>query len=260
MIRFSANLNFLYGSLPFLDQFPAAAKDGFKAVEFVSPYGEDPAVVRKALDDNGLVADLFNFPYGERTDEVWPGTVLACDDKEFADSLQLIVKYAQALDCKKINMSSGLLRQGETFEQAAPRLVERIRAACDVFAELGMIALVENINSYTMPNFAVDTPEKALAVVQAVGRPNAKIEYDCFHACRMGADMPGFLVANIEWIGHIQIADYPGRHQPGTGEVDFPALLADIDRLGYQGWIGLEYSPDPDTTTSLAWIRDFGGL
>lgn len=251
MLRFSANLNFLYGALPFLDQFAAAAADGFKAVEFVSPYEHEPETVRKALDDNGLIADLFNFPYGVREGNVWPGTVIECDDAQYAAALEKIVKYALALDCKKINMTAGLLRPGQTIEPFRDMFVERYRRAADLFAGHGMTVLVENINSFDMPNYALAMPELVLDVVKRVDRPNIKIEYDTYHACRMGADMPGFLERNFDHIGHIQIADYPGRHQPGTGGVDFDSLLALIDRLGYKGWVGLELIPDPDTPAAI---------
>lgn len=258
MPKFSANLNFLYGKLPFFDQFPAAAKDGFKAVEIRSPYEYEPEKVRKALDDNGLVAALLNSPSGD-----WDGgerglTSLAHRWDEFKESVETMVRYAPALGCKRINVMAGLNVDNEPWEVMAPRLIERLRYCADAFAGPGIMVVLEHINPYDMPGFTVRTPPQALEIVKGVDRPNIKIQYDIYHAQRQTGELVRFMRDNIASIGNVQVADNPGRCQPGTGEINYGFVLAELDKLGYDDWVGLEYVPVPDTPGSLGWIKEMG--
>ena len=258
MPKFSANLNFLYGNLPFLEQFPAAAADGFKAVEFVSPYGCEPAALRKVLDDNKLIASLFNAPAGDWGKGERGLTVLEERDREYRDSVDTIIKYANVLGTKCVNVMAGINSKEESKAKMFDRLVERLRFAADVFAKHNIVLLLEHINNFDIPGYCVGTPAEALEVISRVDRKNAKIQYDIYHAQRTSGELTKFLRDNFARIGHIQVADNPGRNQPGTGEMNYKFLLDELDRLGYQGWVGLEYKPLPNAGGSLGWIKAMG--
>lgn len=260
MLKFCANLNFFYGDLPFLDRFSAAGDDGFKAVEFVSPYDCEPARVRKALDENGLKAVLFNGALG-RWDAGERGIVsLAGRDKEFADAVATIITYADALACKRINVMGGIIvDRSEPAATVTDRVVDRLRYAADAFAPKGITLHLEHINSYDMPGYFVSTPAQALDIIERVDRDNAKVQYDIYHAQRSAGELTAFLRRNLARIGHIQIADNPGRNQPGTGEINYSFLFAELERLEYRNWIGLEYKPTPSPAASLAWMTKWVG-
>lgn len=257
MLNFCANLNFFYGSLPFLDRFSAAADDGFKAVEFVSPYECEPAKVRKILDENGLTAALFNGALGNWDAGERGLTALANRDKEFADSVATIIKYATALACKRINVMGGIVvDKAEPAAKITDRIIERLRFAAETFAPHGITLLLEHINPYDMPGYFVSTPAQALDIIERVDRDNAKVQYDIYHAQRTSGELTAFLRRNIARIGHIQIADNPGRNQPGTGEINYSFLFEELNRLEYRHWIGLEYKPTPSPAASLGWMAN----
>ncbi|MCL2001237.1 MAG: TIM barrel protein [Planctomycetes bacterium] len=257
MLNFCVNLNFFYGELPFLERFAAAARDGFKAVEFLSPYENEPAEVKKALTDHGLAAILFNGAIGNWEKGERGLAALAGRDDEFRDAVLNIGKYASALGCARINLVAGRTPEPEPEGIITARLVERFRFAADQLAAKDVTLLLEHINPYDMPGYVVTTPAKALAVVEQVDRPNVKIQYDIYHAQRMAGELTAFLRANIARIGHIQVADNPGRNQPGTGEINYPFIFAELERLGYANWIGLEYKPLPNPAASLGWLKAF---
>lgn len=258
MLKFSVNLSFFYLDMPFLDRFTAAAKSGFKAVEYLSPYEEEAESVREALDDNSLVQALFNSPSGD-----WNGgerglLVLEKRDSEFADAIDKAVDYAVVLNCPRVNVLAGINKTREPVEKTEARLVERLQYAADVFAKHDLTALLEHINPIDMPGYFVGTPGYAIALLNRVGRPNAKLQYDVYHASRTVGELTTFLREHFNQIGHIQIADNPDRHQPGTGEINYAFFLRELDRLGYQGWVGLEYKPYPTPDESLGWIKAMG--
>ena len=258
MLKFSANLNFFYGDLPFLDQIAAAAKDGFKGVEFVSPYGCEPEEVKKALDNAGIVASLFNGPPGDwgKGERGLVGLEERGDD--FKKSVDTIIKYSNVIGCKRINVMAGIPTKPIAWEKLADMLTDRLGYAADAFAGHGITLLLEHINNYDIPGYCVETPARALEIIDRLNRKNAKIQYDVYHAQRTSGELVNFLRANFAKIDHIQIADNPGRNQPGTGEVNYKFVLDELDRLGYQGWVGLEYKPLPNAAGSLGWIKEMG--
>lgn len=258
MPKFSANLSFFYLDRPFVDRFAAAARSGFKWVEFLSPYGETIPVLQKALRDTDLQIALFNSPSGDWDNGERGLGVLRGRDDEFADAIAKAVLYATALGTPRVNVLAGLDPGAETPDALTARLTERLRHAADEFAKAGLTMLLEHINPYDMPGYFVATPRQAIAVLDAVGRDNAKLQYDVYHAQRMAGELTAFLRDHFDRIGHIQIADNPGRNQPGTGEINYRFLLSELDRLGYAGWVGLEYKPVPDADGSLGWIEEMG--
>lgn len=260
MPKFSANLSFFYLDLPFIQRFAAAARAGFKAVEFLFPYGETIPDLRDALDGNGLRVALHNAPAGDWDKGERGLAVLEGRDAEFEAAIAKAIEYATALGVPRINVLAGIDVSGGPADKATARLVERLRYAADEFAGHGMTVLLEHINPFDMPGYFVSTAEQAIAALDAVGRDNAMLQYDVYHAQRTCGELTAFLRTHFSRIGHIQIADNPGRNQPGTGEINYRFFLEELDRLGYDGWVGLEYKPAPDADASLGWMREMGYL
>ena len=257
MPRFAANLSMLFTEVPFLDRFKAAAEAGFDAVEFMFPYDFKASDIASALKDYGLELVLHNTPPGD-----WAAgdRGVACDPArvhEFRDGVEKAIDYAQALRCPRVNCLSGKLPACVTPEGARGALVDNLRYASEKFASANTGLLIEPVNSRTIPGFFVDRPSLGFAIVAEVGSPNLKVQYDIFHAQVMEGDLANTMEREWANIGHIQIADNPGRHEPGTGEINFPFLFQRIDALGYTGAIGCEYSPATDTAAGLSWFRPY---
>lgn len=258
MLKFSVNSKFFYGHLPLLERFAAAARDGVKAIELFSPFDCEPEAVRKAADANSLVITQFNGAFGD-----WDAGERGLASKEereadYKKALDNVVRYARALDVHRINLMAGTVNPGEAWETLAERLVKRFLYAADLFAANDIILQLEHINPYDMPGYCVDTPAKALEIVARVNRPNVKIQYDFYHAQRTSGELVKFMRDNFKHIAHVQVADNPGRNQPGTGEINYAFVLAELDKLGYDGWVGLEYVPKPDAAGSLGWMAEMG--
>ncbi|AGW14174.1 hydroxypyruvate isomerase [Megalodesulfovibrio gigas] len=258
MPKFSANLSMLFTDLPFPERFTAAAEMGFSAVEYLFPYEYEPEMLRRLLTENGLMQVLFNLPAGNWADG---DRGIACDParvEEFRAGVAQAVAYAKALGTPRLNCLAGKLPANVDENQAWNALVDNLRLAAGELAKVGCTLLVEFINRKDIPGFFLHGSGQTLRLLDAVNAPNLLMQYDVYHAQREEGELTGTLRANIARIGHIQVADNPGRHQPGTGEINFPFLFNEIDRLGYQGHIGLEYVPTPDTRASLEWIHRMG--
>ncbi len=258
MPRFAANLSMLFTELPFPERFAAARGAGFRYVEYMFPYAFPAGELRALLDDNGLTQVLFNLPAGDwaagdRGIAVDPGRTA-----EFRRGVELAVAYAEALGVGRLNCLAGKPPVGVRTSEAAETLADNIAHAADVLAGHGLTLVIEAVNHFDIPGFLLHRTEQVEAIIETADRPNVAIQYDIYHAQREEGELAGTLAAYIEQIGHVQVADTPGRHQPGTGEINFPFLFAELDRLGYAGFVGLEYVPVPDTLSSLSWIADMG--
>lgn len=255
MPRFAANLSYLFTEVPFERRFAAAAEAGFTAVEFHFPYAFPAARLADAARDAGVDIVLFNLPPGD-----WSAGErgIACHPDrvdEFRDGVARAVEYAQALGCPRLNCLAGLLPAGVDAATARATLVANLRFAAQALAAAGLTLLLEPINTRDMPGFFVSTSRQALDIIAETGAPNLRLQYDLYHAQVMEGDLARTLAAELPRIGHVQIADAPGRHEPGTGAIDFPFLFGHLDRLGYAGWVGCEYAPTSDTAASLGWLR-----
>ncbi|MDM7323665.1 MAG: hydroxypyruvate isomerase [Thermus sp.] len=258
MPRFAANLTFLFTELPFLDRFGAAKEAGFRYVEYMFPYPYAPEVLARQLLKHGLRQVLFNLPAGnweagERGIAILPDRI-----EEFRQGVDLAMAYARALGVQQLNCLAGVLPRGLPQKEARRVLVENLAYAAQKLGEAGITLLLEPINPYDLPGFFVHTIGEALSILEEVAHPNLRLQYDVYHAQRSQGRLTETLRNHLERIGHIQIADVPGRHQPGTGEINYPFLLSELDRLGYGGYVGLEYIPKPTTQDSLAWIQEYG--
>lgn len=255
MPKFAANLSMLFPELDFLDRFEAAAQAGFKGVEYLFPYAYDKQVLATRLKDNGLVQVLHNLPAGnwdsgERGIACHPDRV-----DEFREGVDRAIDYASTLACTQVNCLAGKLPAGLDPAQAHRTFVNNLRDAAPRMADAGIRLLIEPINTYDIPGFFLNRTEQAAAILDEVGSPNLSIQYDIYHAQRMEGELGATIERHLARIGHIQLADNPGRNEPGTGEINFPWLLRHIDSLGYEGWIGCEYKPAGDTRQGLAWIQ-----
>lgn len=256
MPRFSANLSMLFGEHDFLDRFDAAAKAGFKGVEYIGPYDYPPEIVSERLKKNGLSQVLFNLPPGDWASGERGIAVLPDRIDEFRKGVDTAITYAKALDCKQVNCLAGIAPKG--FETAALEAVftENLRYAASRLKDAGIRLLIEPINTIDIPGFFLNTSRQALALIDKVGSDNLYLQYDIYHMQIMEGDLARSLEKHLSRIAHVQLADNPGRHEPGTGEINYPFLYAHLDRIGYAGWVGAEYKPKNGTVEGLGWFKE----
>jgi len=253
MPKFAANLTMLFNELPFMQRFEAAAKAGFKAVEYLFPYAYDKKELAAALRDNGLVQVLHNLPAGD-----WDAGErgIACHPDrvgEFREGVGRAIEYATALNCPKVNCLLGKLPSGVTAADARKVVVDNLRFAAKELQNAGIRLLIEPINTFDIPGFYLNRTDQALSILDEVGSTNLLVQYDIYHAQRMEGELGNTLSKHITRIGHVQLADNPGRGEPGTGEINYPWLFKHIDSIGYDGWIGCEYKPRGTTVEGLGW-------
>lgn len=256
MPRFAANLTMLFNELPFLERFEAAREAGFKGVEYLFPYAWDKVVLAERLERCGLVQVLHNLPagdwdQGERGIACHPGR-----EMEFQDGVGRAIEYAQALGCRQLNCLAGIAPAGVDPERVRRTLVDNLRFGAAALKKAGIRLLVEPVNTFDIPGFYLSRTAQAIALIDEVGSDNLFLQYDIYHAQRMEGELAGTIERQLGRIRHIQVADNPGRHEPGSGEIDYRWLLAHIDRLGYDGWIGCEYKPAGATHAGLGWMAE----
>jgi hydroxypyruvate isomerase len=260
MPRIAANLTMLFTEYPFLERFDRAAAAGFTAVEFLFPYDEDLDGIGRALERNRLSLVLFNLPAGD-----WAGGErgIACQPErqaEFRAGVERAVAVGSRLRVPQINCLAGKRDPATAPEVARAALVDNLRFAAAQLQGVGINLLVEPVNTHDIPRFAVPTASDALDLLGEVDHPNLALKLDVYHALRMGEDPIALIQQHTARIGHIQVADVPGRHQPGTGDVDFPELFGAIDGTGYDGWVALEYNPEGRTEDGFGLMRELGFL
>lgn len=253
MTQFSANLTMLFNEVPFMDRFEAAAKAGFKAVEFLFPYAYDAGEIRQQLDRNDLALVLHNLPAGD-----WDAGErgIACHPNrvaEFREGVSQAIHYATALGVPQVNCLAGKAPVGVTDAVLRKTLIENLRFAAAKLKNEGLRLLIEPINTFDIPGFYLSRTAQALDILDEVGADNAYVQYDIYHAQRMEGELAATMQKHLSRIGHIQLADNPGRNEPGTGEINYAFLFAHLDRIGYQGWIGCEYKPATTTHAGLDW-------
>ncbi|CAN7506894.1 hydroxypyruvate isomerase [Bosea sp. LjRoot237] len=254
MPRFAANLTMLFNELEFLDRFRAAAEAGFSGVEFLFPYAFDKYVLAAALKRWKLTQVLHNLPAGnwaagERGIAILPDRI-----SEFQRGVFDAIDYATKLGCRQVNCLVGIAPQGVEHARLHETLVNNLRFAAHELAQEGIALLVEPINTRDMPGFFLSSTAQALSLLDDVDSTNVFIQYDVYHMQVMEGDLARTIEANLDRIAHIQIADNPGRNEPGTGEINFPFLYRHLDAIGYAGWVGCEYKPARSTRDGLTWL------
>lgn len=255
MPKFSANLTMMFNEVPFLERFGAAARSGFRGVEYVSPYEHPKEVIAALLKEHGLTQALFNLPAGdwnagERGMACIPGR-----EDEFRDSVAKAIDYAQALNCKTMNCLSGIAPMGVSEAELRATFVKNLRHAAAETHKAGVLLIIEAINFYDMPGFYLNTSKQAISIMDEVASDNLKFQYDIYHMQRMEGEIAATIKKLFPRIGHFQIAANPDRHEPDYGEINYPWLYDYIDGLGYKGWIGAEYKPRGRTEDGLSWLK-----
>ena len=259
MPRFSANLSMLFTEVAFLERFERAAAVGFRAVEYLFPYEWDKGVLAEQLKRCRLKQVLQNLTAGD-----WAGGErgIACipgREGEFKDGVGKAIEYAKALECPRVNCLVGKKPAGVPPEKMRATVVGNLRFAADALQKAGIELLIEPLNRRMIPDFYLVHTQEALDLIQAVGHSNLRVQYDVFHMQIMEGNLIQTIQENLPRIGHIQIADNPGRHEPGTGEINFTNLFRSIDAAGYDVWIGCEYAPAGTTEDGLQWLKPYLG-
>jgi len=257
MPKFAANLSMMYADSHFRDRFDRAAASGFDAVEFLFPYDYTPAEITAAARASGVKVVLFNtvpgdWAKGERGLAALPGR-----EKEFLDGVAKALDYATAVGCPRIHAMAGLVPEGVDREEMGRVYRDNLAKAAAMAAKASVDVVIEPINTRDIPGFFLNRTEEAAAVIADVGAPNLKIQFDIYHRQIMQGDLARAIAEHLPLIGHMQIADNPGRHEPGTGEINYPFLFGEIDRLGFDGFIGCEYKPKGDTEAGLGWFAPY---
>ncbi len=253
-MRFSANLSMLFGEYPFSQRFAEAARCGFSFVEFWFPFEQGGKALITPIQDAGVQTILFNLDPGDASQDEWGMLGVPGRESQFKQSLDQAVELAQSLGCNKLNALAGVRPNGAKEEACFDTLRQNIEWASGQLPG-GFTLLIEALNAVDKPGYLLPSPERALAIVKEFNRPNVGLLYDVYHADRVGCDLTRIIREEIHWVGHIQIADSPGRHQPGTGKIPFQQFFDLIERTGYGGYIGLEYRPLGSTRDSLTWLQ-----
>jgi hydroxypyruvate isomerase len=255
MPQFAANLTMLFTERPFLDRFEAAASAGFRAVEFLFPYAYAAEEIQARLHAHGLQLVLHNLPAGDW--EAGERGIACLPDRvdEFRTGVERAVSYARALGVTQLNCLAGKAPADLPEAVLHRTLVDNLRHAAQRLAVEGMRLLVEPINRHDIPGFYLNRTQQALDLLDEVGAENAFLQYDLYHAQRTEGELAATLEKHLGRIAHVQVADNPGRHEPGTGEIHYGFLFRHLDRLGYRGWVGCEYKPASSTEAGLGWMQ-----
>jgi 2-dehydrotetronate isomerase len=258
MPRFAANLSMMFTEVPFPARFEAAARAGFRYVEFLFPYEHPPQDIARWLGDNGLQNVLFNMPPGD-----WQGgergmASIPGREGEFDAGVARALEYAEALGTPQLHAMAGLLPPGADRSRHREVYVRNLKRAARTLAGHERTLLLEAINPRDIPNFFVNHQADAHALRREIDEPNVKVQMDFYHAQIVDGDLTTIFKSYFDGIGHIQIAGVPGRHEPDVGEINYPFLFELIDSLGYEGWIGCEYRPRGTTLAGLGWAQRYG--
>ncbi|MDP1978482.1 hydroxypyruvate isomerase [Undibacterium sp.] len=255
MTRLAANLSMLFTEHAFLDRFAAAAQAGFKAVEFLFPYAFEVKQIAEKLQENNLQLVLHNLPAGN-----WEAGErgIACHPdraEEFRQGVEVAIAYATALKVTQLNCLVGIRQSNVRAQESEQTLVSNLRYAADKLKAANISLLIEAINTYDIPGFFLSSTQQALDLIRATGSDNIFVQYDIYHMQRMEGELINTIKNNLAMIRHIQLADNPGRFEPGTGEINYRSIFAALADMGYQGWVGCEYKPQNGTVAGLGWIK-----
>lgn len=257
MTKLAANLSMMFNEVDMIDRFEAAANAGFKGVEYLFPYEFPAEQIKEKLDQNNLTQVLFDFPAGD-----WAAGdrgVASQPDRvgEFQDGVGTAVEYAKVLGCERLTVLAGKAESGVSATKMHETLIENLKFAAKAVEGTDIVVLLEAINTIDIPGYLVFRTNQSRAAVEATGSPSVKVQYDIYHMQIMEGDVTRAIDANYDVIGHYQLADNPGRHEPGTGEINYDFLLPYLDSKGYDGWVGCEYAPAGDTVAGLGWAAKY---
>ncbi len=259
MPKFAANLSMMFNEVPFLDRFAAARAAGFEAVEFLFPYEFPAAEIAQRLADNGLANVLFNAPPGDWNAGERGMACLPHRRAEFRDGIKRALDYAAALGCPRLHVMAGLAPAGVAGDTLLGCYAANLDFAAEECAKLGVKPVIEPINHRDIPGFFLNTTAQAKAVIEALGPERVGLQFDLYHCQITEGDVTRKAQDLLPYIAHMQVADTPGRNEPGTGEVRWDFVFDAIDAMGYRGWIGCEYRPRGETLAGLGWWQQYRG-
>jgi len=258
MPRFCANIGFLFPEIPFLDRFAAAAEAGFAGVEFASPYEFTAAELRSRLAAAGVSLVLINSPAGDRSKGERGFACLPGKTGIFRDGIEQALDYATSLDCKLLHVMAGVPPADLPYDTALALYAVNLAWAAERAQQAGVMLTIEPLNPRDAPGYLLRTQEQGAAVVAAIGRDRIGLQFDLYHCQTAQGDVTTRLEKLLPAVEHMQLADVPGRHEPGTGEIGWEYVFRRIDEFGYAGWVGCEYAPLGDTVAGLAWRQRYG--
>ncbi|MFY9290059.1 MAG: hydroxypyruvate isomerase [Methylorubrum rhodinum] len=259
MPRFAANLTLLFNEHDFLDRFEQAARASFRGVEFLFPYAFAKEAIHERLVRHELELVLHNLPAGDWAAGERGIAVLADRRGEFREGVQRAIDYAGTLGCTQINCLAGIAPDGVERARLHDTFRENLSHAAGELKKAGIRLLIEPINTRDIPGFFLTNTRQAVALIEEINSENLFVQYDAYHMQIMEGDLARTIESNLPRIAHIQLADNPGRHEPGTGEINYPFLFKHLDAIDYRGWIGCEYRPATTTSNGLGWFAPYRG-
>ena len=254
MPKFAANLTMMFNEVEFMDRFAAASKAGFRGVEYLFPYLYPKDALAEALSRNGLTQVLHNLPAGDWAKGERGIACLPGRESEFQDGVGKAIQYAKALGCRQLNCLVGITPKSAEPNRIEKTLRDNLKFAARALQEAGLRLLVEPVNTIDIPGFHLNRTVQTLQLFDEIGEKNLWLQYDIYHMQRMEGELAATIAKHLPRIAHIQLADNPGRNEPGTGEINYDFLFRHVDGLGYAGWIGCEYKPRTETIDGLGWL------
>jgi hydroxypyruvate isomerase len=255
--KLAANISLMFTEADFADRFALAAEAGFRGVECQFPYDFDEGELRRRLRNSGLAQVLINLPAGN-----WHAgdRGIACHPDrrdEFKASIVQGIRFAAALECPQVHVLAGIVADNLSADEVRNVYIDNLVFAADSFKAEGIRLLIEPINNHDVPGYFLTGTRQALDIIAATGSDNIALQYDVYHMHIMEGDTVETIKRHLAAIAHVQISDSPGRHEPGTGEIDYPTLLGALDELGFEGWVGCEYIPATSTYEGLGWAQAY---
>lgn len=254
--RLSAHLGYLFRELPLAARFAAARKVGFRAIEIPNPYQLPLREFRSLCESSELSVAQIALPNGSTAGSKKGLAALSGRESEFEDALKLSIDFATAVNCRLIHPMSGVRTPLEPSPEWGVYLAN-LDKACSAAADNGLGVIIEPISAYGVRNYFMSSLTQACAAIEQVGAPNLWLSIDTYHAAAMGVPLSSFIVRNSSRVGHVQLADWPRRNEPGAGTFDFNGLLSALRLIGYKGYVGLEYTPSTNRGDEFTWIRRF---
>jgi hydroxypyruvate isomerase len=258
MPRFAANITTMFGEWPFLERISVAASYGFRGVECQWPYEVDAGDVHDALIDADMPMVLINAPCGNLAAGEVGLASLSGREQEFRDTIEQATLYARQIHCPQIHVLAGIPAGSEDHVSCRELFINNVRWAADRFRAGGLRLMLEAINTVDRPGYHLKGTDDAVSALKAIDRPNVGLQFDVYHSFRIGENISQKMLENLNVISHMQISGFPGRHEPHDGEIPYGKVFAEIDALGYDGWVGCEYTPEATTVEGLGWAAEFG--
>lgn len=256
MLKFSANISTMFVELEYLERYPAAAKAGFKMIECQFPYDFAPSVHQELLEAHQIELLLLNTPPGDFNNGERGMASLPGRENEFKESMQQALEYASVLNCDKIHVMAGVSANESPLQQQEEVYLENIKYAAEEAAKYNRTILIEPINTFDTPGYFLNTPKQAITYLRAIDLPNVRLQFDVYHCQKMVGHLEYHLRKYFHAIDHLQISGLPDRNEPDQGEINYPYIFALLEKLGYQGWVGCEYTPRGDTFEGLGWLKN----